>query len=170
MYEQPTSQEQQLQSQQHQMSSQPVSYDQPQFDDMQSAKKPGWWKLNWIWAVPTICVTLVVGGIGLIIGIFALVFGVLKSTEVYETALFEAQTNPAVIQQLGNQIVDGLMFTGNMEVNPTTGYADIVIPISGQRGSASLYLQAEKANGEWEYYTMEVVIAETGESIDLLDN
>lgn len=150
------------------MSSQQPSFNQPQFDDAQSTKTPGWWKRNWIWAVPSICVTLVVGGIGLIVGIFALVFGVLKSTEVYETALYEARTNPAVIAELGNQIEDGLMFTGNMEVNPTTGYADIVIPISGQMGSGSLYLQAEKTNGTWEYYTMEVVIAETGESIDLL--
>ena len=168
MYEQPTSQNQQLQTQQHHMSSQQPSFNQPQFDDIQSAKTPGWWIRNWKWAVPSICVTFAVGSVGLLVGIFALVFGVLKSTEVYETALFEAQTNPAVIQQLGNQIEDGIIFTGNMEVNPTTGYADIVIPISGQKGSGSLFLQAEKSNGTWEYYTMEVVIAETGESIDLL--
>lgn len=168
MYEQPTSQDQQFQSQQQPMSSQSASFNQPQFDDQLTTKQPGWWKRNWIWAVPSICATLVVGGIGLFVGLFALVFGVLKSTEVYETALFEARTNPAVIAELGNQIEDGLLFTGNMEVNPTSGYADIVIPISGQMGSGSLYLQAEKTNGIWEYYTMEVVIAETGESIDLL--
>lgn len=170
MYEQPASQEQQLQSQQQPISSQSTSFNQPQFDEQLSSKQPCWWKLNWIWAIPAICVTLVVGGIALIVGIFTLVFGVMKSTEVYQTALFEAQTNPAVIAQLGNQIEDGLMFTGNMEVNPTSGYADIVIPISGQMGSGSLFLQAEKANGIWEYYTMEVVIVETGEFIDLLDD
>ncbi len=133
MFEQPLPQDQQSQSQSQEDPtdcSRPL-FHQPQFEDSDNTKQPGWFKRNWIWAVPTICVTFVIGGIGLFVGIFAMVFGMLKSTEVYETALFEAQTHPAVVAVLGSQIEDGLMFTGKMEVNPTTGYADIVIPISG---------------------------------------
>ena len=84
--------------------------------------------------MPTGCIVLVGGGVSFLVLIFALVFGFMKSTEVYETALYEAQTNTAVIEHLGNRIDDGLLFSGNMEVNPNSGYADIVIPISGQRG------------------------------------
>ncbi len=143
----------------------------PQFDpNLSSPARLGWWARNWKWAVPTGCVALVGGGIGFFVLIFALIFGVMKSTEVYETALYEAQTNPAVIEHLGNRIEDGLLFTGNMEVNPSSGYADIVIPISGQHGSGSLYVQAEKIAGSWQYYTLEVAVHGSDLSIDLLDD
>ena len=130
---------------------------------------PGWWSRNWKWAVPTGCIALVGGGVGFFVLIFALIFGVMKNTEVYETALYEAQTNPAVIEHLGNRIEDGLLFTGNMEVSPGSGYADIVIPISGQKGSGSLYVQAEKVAGSWQYYTLEVAVHGSDISIDLLE-
>ncbi len=142
----------------------------PQFDpNPSSPPPPGWWRRNWKWAVPTGGIVLVGGGVGFIVAIFALIFGLMKSTEVYETALFEAQTNPAVIEHLGNRIEDGLIFTGNMEVNPSSGYADIVIPISGQKGSGSLYVQAEKIAGSWQYYTLEVAVHGSDISIDLLE-
>ena len=120
--------------------------------------------------MPSGCIALVGGGVGFFVLIFALIFGVMKNTEVYETALYEAQTNPAVIEHLGNRIEDGLIFTGNMEVNPSSGYADIVIPISGQKGSGSLYVQAEKIAGSWQYYTLEVAVHGSDISIDLLED
>ncbi|MCH7847609.1 MAG: hypothetical protein IIB53_04520 [Planctomycetes bacterium] len=155
MYEQQTQQE-------------PSNQSQYQADQIQQPP-PGWWSRNWKWAVPTGCIALVGGGVGFFVLIFALIFGVMKSTEVYETALYEAQTNPAVIEHLGNRIEDGLIFTGNMEVNPSSGYADIVIPIAGQKGSGSLYVQAEKVAGSWEYYTLEVAVHGSDISIDLLE-
>lgn len=142
-----------------------------QFDpNPSSLTPPGWWSRNWKWAVPTGCVVFVGGGVGFLFAIFALIFGLMKSTEVYETALYEAQTKTAMIEHLGNRIDDGLLFSGNMEVNPTSGYADIVIPISGQKGSGSLYVQAEKVAGSWQYYTLEVAVHGSDISIDLLED
>ncbi len=155
MYEQQTQQE-------------PPNQSQYQADHGQQPPR-GWWSRNWTLAVPTGCIALVGGGVGFFVLIFALIFGVMKSTEVYETALYEAQTNPAVIEYLGNRIGDGLIFTGNMEVSPGSGYADIVIPISGQKGSGSLYVQAEKIAGSWQYYTLEVAVHGSDISIDLLE-
>ena len=143
---------------------------QPQYQADHAEQSPrGWWSRNWKWAVPTGGIVLVGGGVGFFVVMFALVFGLMKNTEVYETALFEAQTNPAVIEHLGNRIEDGFIFTGNMEVNPSSGYADIVIPISGQKGSGSLYVQAEKIAGSWQYYTLEVAVHGSDISIDLLE-
>ncbi len=148
---------------------QPPNQTQYQADHSQRPPR-GWWSRNWKWAVPTGCIALVGGGVGFFVLIFALIFGLMKSTEVYETALYEAQTNPTVIEYLGNRIEDGLIFTGNMEVNPNSGYADIVIPISGQKGSGSLYVQAEKIAGSWQYYTLEVAVHGSDISIDLLED
>jgi len=148
---------------------QPLTQPQYQADDAQQAPR-GWWSRNWRWFVPVGSFVFVLGGVGFFVAIFALIFGLMKSTEVYETALYEAQTNPAVIEYLGNHIEDGLIFTGNMEVNPSSGYADIVIPISGQKGSGSLYVQAEKVAGSWVYYTLEVAVHGSDISIDLLED
>ncbi len=146
-------------------------FNQPQ-DQVDQAQQPprGWWSRNWRWFVPVGSVVFVLGGVGFILAIFALIFGVMKSTEVYKTALFEAQTNPAVIEHLGNRIEDGLIFTGNMEVNPSSGYADIVIPISGQKGSGSLYVQAEKVAGSWQYSILQVNVHDSDIAIDLLED
>ncbi len=147
------------------------SFNQPQYQaDPSVQPSRGWWSRNWRWFVPVGSVVVVLGGVGFFVAIFALVFGMMKNTEVYETALFEAQTNPAVIEHLGNRIEDGLIFTGNMEVNPSSGYADIVIPISGQKGSGSLYVQAEKIAGSWQYYTLEVAVHGSDVAIDLLED
>ena len=147
------------------------SFNQPQSQvDPSVHPSRGWWSRNWRWFVPVGSVVVVLGGVGFFVAIIALVFGVMKSTEVYETALFEAQTNPAVIEQLGNRIEDGLIFSGNMEVNPSSGYADIVIPISGQKGSGSLYVQAEKVAGSWQYSTLQVNVHGSDIAIDLLED
>ena len=147
---------------------QPSTQTQYQADHAQLPR--GWWSRNWRWFVPVGSVVFVLGGVGFLFAIFALIFGLMKSTKVYETALFEAQTNPAVIEHLGNRIEDGLIFSGNMEVNPTSGYADIVIPISGHNGSGSLYVQAEKIAGSWEFFTLEVAVHGSDISIDLLED
>ena len=147
------------------------SFNQPQHQPDQSQQPPrGWWSRNWRWFVPVSSVVVVLSGVGFFVAIIALVFGVMKNTEVYETALFEAQTNQEVISYLGNRIEDGMFMTGNMEVSPGSGYADIVIPISGQKGSASLYVQAEKVAGSWQYSTMQVNVHDSDISIDLLED
>ena len=54
------------------------------------------------------------------------------------------------------------------EVNPGSGYADLVIPISGPKGEGTLYVEAEKARGQWYFTTLEVTVAGTNDSYDLL--
>ena len=68
---------------------QPLNQAHYQVDQTQQPPR-GWWRRNWRWFVPVGSVVFVLGGVGFFIAIFALVFGLMKSTEVYETALFEA--------------------------------------------------------------------------------
>ena len=154
----------------YEQQTQEQSFNQLQSQVDPSAEPPrGWWSRNWRWFVPVGSAVFVLGSVGFFVAIIALIFGMMKNTEVYETALFEAQTNPTVIEYLGNRIEDGLIFTGNMEVSPGSGYADIMIPISGQKGSGSLYVQAEKVAGSWQYHTLQVNVHDSDISIDLLE-
>ena len=132
------------------------------------ARRRGWWSRNWKWAVPTGITTLVALGVGLVFALIGAVLGIIKSTEVYQTALSEARSDFAVVAAIGTPIEAGTLVQGNIEVNPGSGYADLAIPIEGPGGSATVHVQAEKHQGEWAYVTMTVAVHDTGETVDLL--
>jgi hypothetical protein len=60
------------------------------------------------------------------------------------------------------------MLSGNININGPSGNANLAIPLSGPKASATLYVVAEKRAGKWEYSTMEVAPEGQGERIDLL--
>ena len=126
-----------------------------------------WWSRNWKWVVPVGCLTpavLCCGGGGLIL---TFVFGALKSSEVYTDALARAKANEEVKTLLGEPIEAGFWVSGSVEVGGTSGKADLSIPVSGPKGSATLHAVATKAGGKWVYSTLEAVPQASGTSIDL---
>lgn len=127
-----------------------------------------WWSRNWKWLVPVCVGTPILVCAGFVTLIFSMVFGLIKGSEVYGQALYTAQTDTAVLAAMGAPIEDGFMVTGNIEVSPSSGYADLIIPISGPKGSGAIYAEAEKHGGEWYFDTLEVVVEETDQWIDLL--
>ncbi|MCP3905006.1 MAG: hypothetical protein GY715_15390 [Planctomycetes bacterium] len=131
--------------------------------------RPGWWTRNWKWAVPTGVGAIAACFIGFIALIIATVLGVIRGTEVYQTAVYEARSQPAVIGVLGVPIEEGVMVAGNIEVSPSSGYADLAIPIEGPGGQATIYVVAEKSGGSWAYSTLEVAVHDSGQTIDLLE-
>ena len=74
-----------------------------------------------------------------VVCIFFLVFSVLKSSDVYKTALARAKNNPRVVAALGDPIHDGLVPSGKTNVEGPSGEADLAIPISGPKGKATIY-------------------------------
>jgi hypothetical protein len=105
---------------------------------------------------------------GLITLVLLLVFGLMQSTWAYTEALAAAQADVEVTAALGTPIEAGRFVTGNVEVNPGSGYADLVIPIFGPNGEGTLYVEAEKAAGQWYFTTLEVAVAGTDDWYDLL--
>lgn len=134
--------------------------------------QPGWWSRNWKWAVPVGgcggCLAFVLIGAIFFSTIFFAIFGAMKSSDVYKTALARAQSNSAVLEALGSPIKDGLLVSGSTNVNGASGQADLAIPISGPRGKGTIYVAATKSAGEWNYSRLEVEIDATKERIDLL--
>jgi hypothetical protein len=126
-----------------------------------------WWQRNWKWFVPT-CLGAVVLFTGLIVLIVAVVFGMMKSSDVYKQALAEARINPYVQEALGSPIEEGLLVMGNFNVNGSSGHADLAIPVSGPQGNGTIYVVASKSAGQWAILKLVVDIEATNESIDLL--
>ena len=128
---------------------------------------PNWWSRNWKWFSN---VKLVVTGMALIaafiLAIMSFVFGMMKSSEPYQTGLSRARADAAVVAALGEPITPGYFVQGNIDGSAASGEANLAIPLKGSRGAATLYVEANKRAGEWEYETL-VVALDGGQRIDL---
>ena len=132
------------------------------------APRPGWWSRNWKWFVPVGCLTMLVALVVFSGAIVLLVFGALKSSEAYKTAVARAKANPQVIEALGTPIKEGMLLSGKTNVDGSSGEADLTIPLSGPKGKAKLYAIATKRAGRWTYSTLEAEIDGREERINLL--
>jgi hypothetical protein len=127
----------------------------------------GWWARNWKWFVPTGCLTLLAFFAAFVAVIVIIVFSAIKSSDVAQTAIAKAKRNADVIDALGSPLKDGLFVSGNVNTSGGTGHADLSIPISGPKGSGTIYATAEKSAGVWKYSVLVVKIKRSGEQIDL---
>ena len=130
--------------------------------------KPNWWKRNWKWFVPLGCLSVAFLFLAFVGSILVIVFGAMKSSDVYREALARAKAAPAVIEALGSPIKDGFLISGNTNVNGASGESNLAIPISGPKGKGTIYVSANKSLGQWNYSGLVVEVGQTHERIDLL--
>jgi hypothetical protein len=129
---------------------------------------PSWWTRNWKWFVPLGCFTVALLCLAFVGSILVIVFSAMKSTDVYKDALARAKADPAVIEALGSPIKDGVLVSGNTNVNGAAGESNLSIPISGPKGKGTIYVSAIKSLGRWNYSGLVVEVGQTRERIDLL--
>lgn len=129
---------------------------------------PNWWSRNWKWFVPTLVVTGMALIAAFVLAIISFVFGMMKSSEPYQTGLSRARADAAVVAALGEPITPGYFVQGNIDGSAASGEANLAIPLKGSRGAATLYVEASKRAGEWQYETL-VVALDGGQRIDLRD-
>ncbi len=135
---------------------------------MHQKKSGSWLSRNWKWVVPLGCLGAVAVFAAFTVSIVFLVFGVMKSSDVYKDAVAQASPHALVVEALGEPVEPGWYLSGTINVNGSSGDADIAIPISGPRGSGQIYAVATKSAGRWEYEILEVEIDGQPERIDLL--
>ena len=131
------------------------------------APRPSWWSRNWKWFVPMGCLTFVGVFVAVVAILVLVVFGAMKSTDVYKEAVSRAHANPEVTAALGTPLKEGMFLSGTTNVNNASGDADIAIPISGPKGSGTIYAVAEKTAGQWTYSRLEVEIKGSPQRINL---
>jgi hypothetical protein len=129
-----------------------------------------WWGRNWKWVVPVGCLLPLLACGGCIAGVVFIVFGAIRTSEPYTHSLERVQADPRVQAALGAPIEAGWMMSGQIEVSGPSGEADLSYSVAGPKGSATVYVDADKAAGEWTYNTLAVQIDETGERIDLMSD
>lgn len=137
---------------------------------MEQPARKSWWGRNWKWVVPVGCLVPIVVLGAFVALILSLVFGLIKSSDVYQDALELARAEPAVQEALGSPIEAGFFVTGNISVSGNSGQANLSVPLSGPEGEATLYVVASKSAGQWTFSTLVFEVEETGARIDLLDD
>lgn len=114
------------------------------------------------------CLGLVVLLVAFVGAILLLVFGSMKSSDVYKQAVAKARSNPAVVKKLGEPIQEGWFVSGSINVSPGRGEAKLTIPISGPKGKGTIYADATKRGGDWQFSALEVTVEGEERKIDLL--
>jgi len=123
-----------------------------------------WLGRNWKWLLAAIFVC----GVVFVVGIFTLIMGAMRSSDVAKEAFARAQSNAVVAQRLGTPISEGWLVGGSINVSPGSGDADLSVPISGPKGKGTVYVTAQKNAGTWAYSRMLATVEGSNDSIDLL--
>jgi TonB family protein len=149
------------------MNSNPAPYGGSFQPPPQQPQQKGCLGRNWKWMLPAGCLGLILAGLLLVGGIVFVAMSAIKSSEVYQGALKVVQTHPAAVGRLGEPVRDGWFVTGNIKVDVGGGYANFEVPVSGPKGSGTLYVRAVSPDGSWMYERLD--LAAGGETVSLLD-
>jgi hypothetical protein len=126
---------------------------------------PSWVQANLKWLIP-----FIVGILVFIAALFALLFGMFRGSDAFKNAVARAQSNQAIIHELGEPITVGWLVTGSININGPSGSADFSVPLRGSTGRGTLYVSATKRAGLWEYSILEVAIEGRPDRVKLLDD
>ncbi len=126
-----------------------------------------WWSRNWKWVVPVVVLTPVLFCGGLLTLVFSVGYSALKNQWFYEQAVTRMRANAEVTAILGTPVDAGFPM-GELGRSGRGRHADVSIPISGPDGKGTIYLIAEKSDGQWSFSALKVAIQPTGELIDLM--
>jgi hypothetical protein len=130
-----------------------------------AVQRKSWLGRNWKWLLAATFLMFVVFGAG----IFALIMSWMRGSDVAQEAVARAQANPAIVQRLGARIDEGWLMSGSINVGTGgSGDAQLVVPVSGSKGNANIYVIAHKIAGTWNYNQILAVVEGSGEKIDLL--
>ena len=130
--------------------------------------RPSWWTRNWKWFIPVGCVTIILLFAAFVGAVAFIIFGSMRQSDAYKQALAKAQNDPVVAQSLGTPIKPGIWVSGNINIQGPSGEANIAIPISGPKRSGTIYVEATKRAGKWNYSLMQVAVEGEDTRINLL--
>lgn len=81
---------------------------------------------------------------------------------------FEAAKKSEILREaLGEPMEKGWLVNGNVSINNDTGNADLTIPVSGPKGSASVHAVATMVDGVWRFTEVKATIGGRPEPVDL---
>lgn len=114
-----------------------------------NVQKPvGWLRRNLKWVLP---VAIICGILIFISMLFLIIMSIMRSSDAYQTGLLAAKNNAQLIELIGEPIESGWFITGSVQISGSSGSADILIPISGPKGSGTVHVVGEKKLDVWRF-------------------
>jgi hypothetical protein len=107
--------------------------------------------------------------IAFIVLVVAAVFAVmlsLKSSDAYREAVTRLKENPEAMEALGEPITTGLP-SGSYETTGSTGKADLSFDVEGSKAKGTVYMDATRERGRWQFDKIELEVEGRAERIDL---
>lgn len=117
-------------------------------------------------AIPAGCLAILLVCGGFVGSVFVGVTAMLKSSEPFQTAVQLASEDPEVQQALGDDITPGWSVRGSIQLRNSEGEVDMVIPLSGSKGTGNVLVQGTRELGRWKYDKIEFSDS-SGTRIDL---
>lgn len=103
------------------------------------------------------------------VAIFALVMSFMNGADACQMSLKAAQESEVMRVELGEPITMGWLVSGSIKINNGDGTADVNVPVSGPKGSASIHtIGTKKDGGPWSFTKMQATIDSSGKQVDLL--
>lgn len=130
----------------------------------------GWFGRNCLWFVPVGCLSLLALIALFGAGIVFFVFGAMKSSDPYKTAVSRAKSSVEAGDALGKPVEEAFYLSGSINGGGSSGTADLFIPVSGPKAKGTVHVVGVKSDGSWTYSTMNLHVDGTNENIDLLPN
>lgn len=132
------------------------------------AVEPGPKKSSLLKWVALGCAAIVLIGVVGVGALLFFVFGAVKKSAPFTEAMARARANPALVAAIGEPIDTGFLISGNVSYEGTGGTASLAIPLKGPKGNGTLYVEATRAAGAWQYQRLEFEPEGGGARIDLL--
>ncbi|MBU0660838.1 cytochrome c oxidase assembly factor 1 family protein [Patescibacteria group bacterium] len=130
-------------------------------NEQRSKNNKQWFAKNGRWFIPLI----IIGPMVLI----SLVMSLIKSSGAYEIAMEVVHDSPIIEGLLGESVKDGFFVSGSIEVNGSSGTADLSASLKGQKDSAKLYIRAVKSEDEWNIISLKMRPKSSGEIVVLIE-
>jgi hypothetical protein len=130
--------------------------------------KKGWLEQRTLWKILFGCLILFLLIAGFAIVLITAITASFHNSDVYKQAMAKAIENQQVRAKLGEPIQPAWLISGQLNVNGSTGNANLSIPLSGPRGRGTIRAVAYKNGGVWQFTSLQVNIEGQPATIDLL--
>jgi hypothetical protein len=120
----------------------------------------GWLRRHWKLVLSVWLGLAFVGGAGALI--------MMRSSDATKLSIAMAESNPILAQQIGQPQKVGWFISGSIEVQPESGHAELEIPVSGPKGSGTIYSEARKQAGLWHVQLLQFCRDGSADRLDLL--
>jgi hypothetical protein len=111
---------------------------------------------------------LYLGGISFVAALIFLIGAVMKGSDAYQLSLDQVQHNQQVIEVFGEPIEAGFFVTGQVQIQNSTGHADISYSIEGPKAEGTVHVLAEKDQGQWLFRQIVVEVEPNKRRINLV--